>query len=388
MVMDGVGIGSLPDAAEYGQVQANTLAHICQTVKEFSLPNFRKLGLGNILELKGIPSVKTPKAFFGSIKPLTKENDSTPLHWEMMGIYNPNRLALFPQGLPLVVLEQFHKKTGCRCGGNIMSEHGDDLERLRTLSYSKREPAVYTTSDSVVQIIAHEKQINLEHLYYLAKTLKEILGESYNVGRVVAKVFSGKPGAFMRVEEKRKDFALAPPTNNFLLPSLQKNNFPVVGIGKINDFFSGVGITESYKTKDNAEGIDYVIAHLNEFENGLVFVNLLDFDTLGGHSNDPIVFAECLRQLDAKLPDILSLLKPSDLLIITADHGNDPTVETKTHDREYVPLLFVYPEKPSESCSLGVRTTFADIGATIAEWFGLEIEHGTSFLNAYPCTRC
>ncbi len=381
IVMDGVGIGSLPDAGEYGEINANTLGHVCQVLGGLKLPNFQKLGLGNIINLEGIPAIDSPKAFFGSISPHTKENDSAPLHWEMMGIYNSRRMTLFPHGLPENVLKQFYNKTGMKCVGNIMIERGNDLDQLRTISYLKQKPAVYSTTDSVIQIIAHDKQISTEHLYYLAKTLREILNNGYYVGRVIVKMFTGNPGAFIRIPEKRKDFTIVPPTNDFLLPRLQEKNINVIGIGKIFDFFSGIGLTKSFKTKNNLQGIEQIITLLNKQKEGFIFTNLLDFDTLGGHSNNPVIFAKCLREMDAKLPAIINLLKPSDLLIITADHGNDPTLEIKTHTREYTPLLFVYPDKAGKSGPLGVRPTFADIGATIAQWFGIKIDFGNSFLE-------
>ncbi|MFC1480294.1 phosphopentomutase [Candidatus Omnitrophota bacterium] len=381
IVMDGVGIGSLPDAAEYGQSGANTLGHICQVVEKFKLSNFEKLGLGNIAKLDGVTATENPKAFFGRIKPLTKENDSAPLHWEMMGINNSRRMTLLPQGLPSKVLQRFYEETGCQCVGNIMIERGGELERLRTISYQEHKPAVYSTTDSVVQIIIHEEQMSTEHLHYLAQILRKILDDDYYIGRVVAKVFTGTEGNFTRVEGQRKDMTLSPPTSDFLMTRLQGEDIPVIGVGKIYDFFSGVGITESIKTSNNSEGIEQIIRLLKKLERGFVFANLMDFDTLGGHCNDPAAFAEYLCQLDESLTVMLDLLTPLDLLIITSDHGNDPTLETKTHTREYVPLLFVYPDKQDKSCSLGVRSTFGDISATIAQWFGLKREHGISFLD-------
>lgn len=381
IVLDGVGIGVLPDANEYGELHANTLLHVCEYLKGPALPNLESIGLGNIISLPNIAPSEQSRSLYGMVSPFTKENDSAPIHWEMMGINNTKKMTLFPSGLPQKIIKKIYNMTGYELVGNTRIDKGSDFESLRELSYQEQKPAVYSTADSVVQIIAHENNISVDIVYSLAKLLREILDEDFYVGRVVAKMFRGTPGNFERVEGKRKDFTVLPPTEDFLLPLLQNENIEVVGIGKISDFFSGIGVSNSIGTKNNLEGINQTVRISKTQNSDFIFVNLLDFDTLGGHNNDPEAFLNLLIEFDYHLPKILKSLGDEDLLIITGDHGNDPTVETKTHTREYCPLIALTYKSQGNRKSLGTRNSFADIGATIAEWYGLSLNFGESFME-------
>jgi phosphopentomutase len=381
IVLDGVGIGELPDADKYGDRGSNTLKHICQAVGGLSLPNLQKLGLGNIDELKGVSKTEKPLASFGKMKEISKGKDSTTGHWELSGLFIDIDFSYFPEGFPKEIVDNFLIQTGCKgilgnkaaSGTEIIKELGD--EHVKT-GY----PIVYTSADSVFQIAAHEKIIPLEKLYQICKITREkVLNHPLNVGRVIARPFIGSSSNYTRTTN-RKDFSLDPPSET-ILDCLSKNKIDTVAIGKVNDLFNYRGIKFSEKTKSNSEGCDRLIYHSANAKNRFIFANLVDFDVYFGHRNDPEGFAIALKQFDNFLPSFLNQLDESDAVIITADHGNDPTTPSTDHSREYTPLLFY--RKTKKGVDLGVRKTFSDAGKTVSDFFSIGNNlKGVSFLNS------
>lgn len=379
IILDGVGIGELPDAADYGDTGSNTLKHISEQT-ELRLPNLQKLGLGNIEQLKGIPPESSPLASFGKLQEVSKGKDSTSGHWEIGGLYVDIDFSYFPDGFPDEIIEKFKILTGCSgvlgnkaaSGTEIIKELGE--EHLKT-GY----PIIYTSADSVFQIAAHEDVIPLEKLYEICEiTRKQVLTEPLMVGRVIARPFTGTPGNFERTTS-RKDYSLDPPDKT-ILDLLSENQINTVAIGKINDLFNHRGITHPRKTKSNEEGCQELLKASREFSGSFIFANLVDFDVYYGHRNDPDGFAEALMKFDDFLPAFLDNLDDSDAVIITADHGNDPTTISTDHSREYVPLLFYY--RQSAVRNLGIRKTYSDAGKTVADFFKINNRlKGQSFLK-------
>ncbi|RMH70063.1 MAG: phosphopentomutase [Gemmatimonadetes bacterium] len=365
IILDGVGCGELPDAAHYHDEGSDTLANCAQAVGGFQLPNLQQMGLGNIHPILGVAPVESPAAAYGKMQEQAAGKDSTTGHWEICGLILNQPFPTYPKGFPPEVIAAFREKTGLDLIGNttasgtaIILELGD--EHVRT-----GKPIVYTSADSVFQIAAHEEVIPLERLYEMCRIVREeiCVGE-HAVGRVIARPFVGTSGTYQRVAEHRHDFSL-PPTGQTLFDRLHEAGIPTIAIGKIGDLFAQRGIDHHYPTKSNQDGIQQTLHQLKTMSHGFIMTNLVDFDTEFGHRNDPVGFYGALQEFDRSLPAILDQIDDQTLLIITADHGNDPTTPSTDHSREYVPLL-VYGR---QAVNLGVRSTFADVGQTIADYF-------------------
>lgn len=379
IVLDGVGIGELPDAHLWGDQGSATLQNICKRVN-ISLPNLAQLGLGNIEPLNGVGSVSQPLSSFGKLTEVSPGKDSTTGHWELGGIHLDFDFSYFPQGFPKEIMDLFMEKTGCKgflgnkaaSGTEIIQELGD--EHIRT-----GFPIVYTSADSVFQIAAHEEVINLEQLYQICKiTRNEVLKEPLKIGRVIARPFLGGNGNYNRTKN-RKDFSLDAPYPT-ILDVVKQSGRDTIAIGKINDLFNHRGITKPLFTKSNEEGIEAILQELRISNNSFIFANLVDFDVYYGHRNDPVGFAKALEYFDWRLPEILALLDKTDIMLITADHGNDPTTPGTDHSREYVPL-FAF-KKSHAGKNIGIRNTFSDVAATVSDFFGLSSDlKGNSFLD-------
>ncbi len=380
IILDGVGIGELPDASDYKDEGSNTLVNLSNAVGGLNLPNLEKLGWGNIDNIKGIKKVSNPLSSFGKMTEISKGKDSTSGHWEMAGLFVDTDFSYFPNGFPQELIEKFLSETGCKgvlgnkaaSGTEIIKELGD--EHVKT-GY----PIVYTSADSVFQIAAHEEIIPLERLYDICeKTRNNVLINPLNVGRVIARPFIGVSGSYTRTTN-RKDFSMDPPSDT-ILNVLQKNNITTVAIGKVNDLFNYRGIDIQEKTKSNEAGCEKLLEYTKKVSNSFIFTNLVDFDVYYGHRNDPEGFAKALKAFDDFLPQFLSNLDESDALLITADHGNDPTTPSTDHSREYVPILFYRKNKPGKD--LGTRSTFSDAAKTAGEFFSVENSlKGKSFLE-------
>lgn len=380
IVLDGVGIGELPDASLYGDQGSNTLGHIAKSVGGLSLPNMQKLGLGNIENIQGVNPADKPIASFGKMAEQSKGKDSTTGHWELSGLLIDKDFDYFPDGFPKEITDRFLKITKCKgflgnkaaSGTEIIKELGD--EHVKT-----GFPIIYTSADSVFQIAAHQDVIPLEELYKICElTRNKVLKEPLNVGRVIARPFIGTSGNYSRTVY-RKDFSLDPPSET-ILDILLKNDIQTIAIGKINDLFNYKGIKIQEKTKSNSEGMEKLLNYALTSNNSFIFANLVDFDVYFGHRNDPFGFANALKQFDDFLTEFLDKLDNSDRVIFTADHGNDPTTPSTDHSREYVPLL--YYGKNKLSYNLGIRQTFSDAGKTVADFFRVKNNlKGTSFLD-------
>ena len=379
IILDGVGIGELPDAANYGDSGSDTLCNLANVVGGLKLPNLQKMGLGNIKQIKGVKSQSHPLASFGKMKEISKGKDSTTGHWEIAGLYVDVDFSYYPNGFPEDMMNEFLSKTGCKGYlGNKPASGTDIIIELGEEHLSTGYPIVYTSADSVFQIAAHEQVIPLDKLYEICSiTRNEVCTYPQIVGRVIARPFIGKSGSFKRTTN-RKDFSIYPPGST-ILDILNDNQIDTVAIGKINDLFNFRGIKFSEKTISNQEGCEKLLQYSLNNEHSFVFANLVDFDVYYGHRNDPVGFAENLVEFDNFIPDMLNSLHESDRLIITADHGNDPTTESTDHSREYVPLLFY--SKNAEVKDLGIRKTFSDVGKTVADYFDVENNlNGVSFL--------
>jgi phosphopentomutase len=377
LVADSVGAGALPDAAAYGDAGSDTLGNLSRAVGGLSLPVMGRLGLGNVLPVTGVPPVERPQASWGRMAERSPGKDTITGHWEMMGVPLDAPLALFPRGFPAEVLDPWMRATGAKgvlanraaSGTAIIEELGPEHERTGW-------PIVYTSADSVFQVAAHEEVVPLETLYAWCREARRIL-EPYRVARVIARPFVGKPGAYRRTYNRR-DFALEPPRPTVLV-RLAAAGVPVIGVGKIGDIFDRRGLSEDVHTEGNADGLRRIAGILARMERGLLFANLVDFDMLWGHRNDVQGYARALEEMDAGLPPVLDALRPGDVLVVTADHGCDPTTPSTAHSREYVPLLVRVPGR--EGVPLGTRESFADLGATVAEYFGVAPGAGRSFLR-------
>jgi phosphopentomutase len=379
VILDSVGIGEMPDAAEYGDAGSDTLGHIAAS-RPLRLPNLCALGLANIRPFEGLTAVQAPAGCYGRCALASPGKDTTTGHWEMAGIHLKKPFPLYPQGFPSEVLEEFERRTGRRALGNCAASGTEIIQRLGAEHIRTGSPIVYTSADSVFQVAAHEEVIPLPELYRMCETAREILRGPHEVGRVIARPFTGKPGAFVRDSAARHDYAVPPPAG-MLLDRLAERGVTVWAVGKISDVFLDRGVTRSDKTRDNAEGMLKTLDAVRSGGRGLVFTNLVDFDMLYGHRNDVEGYAAALEAADAWLPSILAAAGDGDVLMVTADHGNDPTTPSTDHSREYVPLL-VYGAKAKRGVNLGTRATLADVGQTVAENFDTHLEKGTSFLEA------
>lgn len=381
IVLDSLGIGEAPDSHLFCDQGCNTLIHTAEAVGGLNLTNLQKMGLGNITEVTGVPAALEPQAAYGRMQEKSAGKDTTTGHWEMMGLVLEQPFPTYPQGFPQELMEEFEKRIGRKTLGNKVASGTEIIEELGREHMQTGYPIVYTSADSVFQIAAHEEVIPLEQLYQMCKTARELLVGEHAVGRVIARPFIGVPGSFRRTAH-RHDYSLEPPGN--ILDHLVDHGYEVIGIGKISDIFAGKGVTQTRPTTSNQDGVDKILEVLDLSFQGLVFANLVDFDMLYGHRNDPEGYAQALRDFDARLPEIIGKMKEEDLLIITADHGCDPTYPGTDHTREYVPLI-VYGSaiKP---VNLGIRSTFADVGQSVADYLGVPAPHlaGQSFL---PETR-
>ena len=382
-MLDGVGIGALPDASAYGDTGTNTLGNISRAVGRLALPNLERLGLGNIASVQGVLRVDAAEGCYGKMAERSKGKDSTTGHWEIAGIITDRPFPVYPEGFPEKVVQRFLDVTGvakvlgnkAASGTEIIKELGD--EHVRT-GY----PIVYTSADSVFQIAAHEEVIPLRRLYELCQLArKKVLVDEHAVGRVIARPFLGTSGTYSRTTNRR-DFSVEPPRAT-LLDLLARAGIETVAVGKIDDLFAGRGLKRKLHTRSNAEGVEEIIHAVRAMESGFVMANLVDFDVQYGHRQDPKGFALELEKFDRELPRIQESMNDDDLLMITADHGNDPTDASTDHSREFVPLL-CWSRRGKSNVDLGVRATFADVGQTVADFFGLDASDklaGKSFLG-------
>jgi phosphopentomutase len=377
IVLDSVGAGALPDAGHYGDTGSNTLAHTARAVGGLKLPNLERMGLGNILEVDGVPPVAKPAATYGKMAEQSAGKDTTTGHWEIAGVILDRPFPVYPHGFPADLIRKYEERIGRPVLGNKVASGTIIIDELGAEHMATGFPIVYTSADSVFQVAAHEEVIPLDELYQICRVAREMLTGEHAVGRVIARPFEGRPGAFKRTTN-RHDFSLKP-VGKTILDLLKENGWPVVAVGKIEDIFAGEGITRAIHTRGNADGVDQTLKAMGESERGLIFTNLVDFDMLYGHRNNPRGYADSLEDFDRRLPEIERALHMNELLMITADHGCDPTVAGTDHTREYVPLL-AYGRSLPGGLDLGIRETFADVAATVADSFGLQFTVGKSFL--------
>src|SRR5256714_8924476 len=378
IVLDGAGIGAMPDAPEWGDAGSDTFGHICES-RQLQLPNLRRLGLGNIRPLAGVPKIETPRGSYGKCALRSNGKDTTTGHWEMAGIILERAFPTYPNGFPQSLIDEFIAKTHVPgILGNIPASGTEIIKELGGEHVKSGKPIVYTSADSVFQIAAHEEVIPLERLYEICEIARGILRGEHEVGRVIARPFLGEPGSFHRTEN-RHDYAVPPPREN-LLPLLSNQRLDVVAIGKIASIYDSMGVTRDLTAKNNDQSIDQTIRALQDDTRGFIFSNLVDFDMLYGHRRDTEGYAKALEHFDLRWPEIESVMRDGDLLMITADHGNDPTFPGTDHTREYAPLI-VYGKKAKAAVNLGTRQSLADIGKTIAENFGLTLGAGKSFVS-------
>jgi len=367
VVLDGVGAGELPDAALYGDAGSDTLRHVAEAVGRLRVPTLASLGLGNLLPLEGVPPVSDPAASWGRLREASPGKDSITGHWEMMGVILERPFPTYPAGFPAEILRAFEERIGHKVLGNVPASGTEIIARLGDEHVRTRRPIVYTSADSVFQIAAHEKVIPPDALYAMCREARAMLVGEHGVGRVIARPFEGTSGAYRRTAGRR-DYPLPPPRN--LLDLLAEAGRRVHAIGKIAEFFSGRGITTQDVTTCNADHVEALVRAARAGDHDLVFANLEDFDMLYGHRNDPAGFARALEEFDAALPDLLSALRPHDVLMLTSDHGNDPVTPSTDHSREHAFVLLVAPRR-GRPRDLGVRSAFADIGATVADALGI-----------------
>ncbi|OCA83635.1 phosphopentomutase [Pradoshia sp. D12] len=379
-VMDSVGIGEAPDAEKFGDKGSDTLGHIAEKMNGLNMPVMGKLGLSNIREIKGIQKAVKPMAYYTKMQEASNGKDTMTGHWEIMGLRIDTPFRVFPDGFPPELIQELEEKSGRKIIGNKPASGTEILVELGEEHVKTGALIVYTSADSVLQIAAHEDVVPLEELYRICEIAREMtLREEYMVGRIIARPFVGEPGDFKRTPN-RHDYALKP-FGRTVMNELKDSNFDVISIGKIADIYDGEGVTKALRTTSNMDGMDKQVQTLDMDFTGLSFLNLVDFDAVFGHRRDPIGYGKALEEYDGRLQEVLDKMKEDDLLIITADHGNDPVHPGTDHTREYVPLL-VYSKQFKEGKELPIRSTFADIGATVADNFGVKMpEHGVSFLK-------
>jgi phosphopentomutase len=378
IVLDGAGIGAMPDAPEWGDAGADTFGHILES-RRVRLPNLQRYGLGNIRPLQDLPPLDQLTGSYGRCALRSNGKDTTTGHWEMAGIILDRAFPTYPNGFPASVIDKFVRETSVPgILGNIPASGTEIIKVLGEEHVKTRKPIVYTSADSVFQIAAHEEVIPLERLYEICEIARRILDGEHKVGRVIARPFLGDPGSFYRTEN-RHDYAVPPPREN-LLPVLADEDLDVVCIGKIASIYDSMGVTKEVTAKNNEQSIDQTIKALANSTRGLIFSNLVDFDMLYGHRRDTEGYARALEHFDSRLPEIESAMRDDDVMMITADHGNDPTFHGSDHTREYAPLL-VYGKSARAAVNLGTRESLADIGQTIAHNFHLKLSAGESFLD-------
>lgn len=381
IVMDSVGIGAAPDAAQFDDVGTNTLLHISQAKHGLKLPNLEKLGLSNIYKLEGVNTVDKAAGYYTKMQEASCGKDTMTGHWEMMGLYIDKPFQVFPDGFPSELISQIEQFSGRKVLGNCPASGTEIIKQYGERQMKTGELIVYTSADSVLQIATHEKIIPLEELYKICQFCRDITKEGkYQLGRIIARPYIGTCKEDFTRTANRHDYALKP-FGKTVMNYLQEAGFACIAIGKIRDIFDGEGVTRSVRTVSNTDGMDKLTEILKEDFTGLSFTNLVDFDAKFGHRRNAVGYGDALEEFDAHLTDILPILKEDDLLIITADHGNDPTYKGTDHTREFVPL-FIYSPKFTQQGELPLRKTFADIGATVAENFAVQKpEYGHSFLN-------
>ncbi|TYO98237.1 phosphopentomutase [Geothermobacter ehrlichii] len=377
IVLDGVGIGALPDAAAYGDAGANTLRHVAEAVGGLTLPHLCRLGLGRVIDFPGASQQAFVAGAAGRMAERAAGKDSTAGHWELMGVILDRPLPTFPEGFPPAIIEAFEAQTGLKVLGNVAASGTEIIDRLGEEHMRTGRPIVYTSVDSVFQVAAHEEVIPVDRLYELCRTARRIL-DPWRVGRVIARPFVGDPEHGFRRTARRHDFSLAP-VGTTVLDRLAEKRVAVCGIGKIGDLYAGRGLSEQQATASNAEGMERILAAIGRLDSGVIFANLVDFDMLWGHRLDAAGFAAGLEAFDRWLGELFAVLEEDDLLMITADHGCDPTTPSTDHSREYVPLLCWHAGMRGR-VDLGLRGSFADVGATLAEAMGVESPCGESFL--------
>lgn len=380
IVLDSVGIGEAPDAADFDDIGSDTLGHIARECGGLNMPNMAALGLSNIREIEGVPATDQPRAYYTKMQEASNGKDTMTGHWEIMGLYIDTPFRVFPDGFPDELIQRIEEKTGRKVIGNKPASGTEIIEELGEEHVKTGALIIYTSADSVLQIAAHEDVVPLKELYEICEFCREItLEDPYMLGRIIARPFIGEAGSFKRTAN-RHDYALKP-FGRTTMNEMKDAGLDVIALGKISDIYDGEGITKAVRTVSNMDGMDKMVQTLDESFKGLSFLNLVDFDAVYGHRRDPKGYGQALEDYDRRLPEVFEKMTENDLLIITADHGNDPTYKGTDHTREYVPLL-VYSPRFKEGKELPLRKTFADIGATVADNFGVKLpEHGTSFLN-------
>ena len=379
-VLDGVGAGEAPDAKEYGDKGSNSLSNTAKAVGGLKLPNMEAMGFGNITPMKGVKAVRPAQGAFGKMTPKSAGKDSITGHWELMGVYLENAFPTYPKGFPKEVVDMFFQTTGLELIGNKAASGTAIIKELGMEHMKTGKPIVYTSADSVFQIAAHEDIIPIEKQYELCKKSRDFLKDQHAVGRVIARPFIGdSPDNFTRTP-RRKDYPLKPVTPT-VMDKLIKNGFEVYATGKIDDLFAHQGISFSNHTTNNKDSLEAALEFMHTSFRGLLMVNLIEFDMIYGHRNDARGYADALEAFDARMPEIRKAMRPDDIAMVVADHGVDPTTKSTDHSREYIPLLvFGNPVKPDTD--LGIRATFADAGATVADIFGIQMPViGQSFLK-------
>jgi len=380
IILDSVGCGDAPDAESFGDQGSNTLSNTAQAVGGLKLPNVGRLGLGNITPIKGVSPVDEALGAYGRLTEVSPGKDTTTGHWELMGIPLESPFPTYPHGFPKDIIAEFERRIGRRTLGNYPASGTVIIQELGVEHMRSGKPIVYTSADSVFQLAAHEEVIPVDELYRCCQIAREILSGEHAVGRVIARPFVGEPGNFTRTE-RRKDFSLTPPKDT-LMDVLKADGKEVMGVGKIEDIFAHRGLTQSNHTLNNMAGVDAVLGFMATGANGLVFANLVDFDMLYGHRNNPRGYADALEEFDVRLPEIQAALCDGDVLMLTADHGNDPTTPSTDHSRERVPILVTGPQV-RRATDLGTRDSFADVAASIADLLGVAWEGaGMSFARA------
>jgi len=379
IVLDSLGMGELPDAAKFGDQGSNTLGNIAQRI-HLNIPHLLSLGLGNIRTLEGLLPAKSPQASYGMMAEKSAGKDTTTGHWELMGLVLHRPFPTYPRGFPPRIMKRFEKEIGRATLGNFPASGTEIIKELGEQHIKTGYPIIYTSADSVFQIAAHQDVIPLEQLYQFCQIARKILRGRDEVARVIARPFIGKPGSFVRTA-KRRDYSLAP-AGETLLDKLKKKGLEVIGVGKIGDIFAQKGLNRSFPTKGNKQSIQQTIQIMKEPLEGLIFTNLVDFDMLYGHRNNPEGYAGALEEFDSSLPQIIRAGKIYDIIAITADHGCDPTTVSTDHSREYVPLL-IWGDKIKKGYNIGIRSSFADLGQTLAEALQCEsLDYGISFLDS------
>ncbi len=383
IILDGLGVGGAPDAEFYGDLGSDTLGNMSKHVGGLNIPTLETLGLGNLSAIQGVASTKIPRGVYGRLEEISVGKDSTTGHWEMMGVVTKVAFPTYPQGFPEEVLTEFTRLTGYGVIGNKAASGTAIIKELGDQHLATRKLIVYTSADSVFQIAAHDEVCDIDELYRVCEIAREMLLPPHGVSRVIARPFTGKSGAFERTPY-RHDYSVKPP-QELILPSLQNHGVNIVSIGKIYDLYNGVGIDRSYPSHNNSEGMNNLKTLYSKQVDGdrLILLNLVDFDMLWGHQNDPEGMKKGLEEFDIWLGPFLKNMRSGDLLLMTADHGNDPTTATTDHSREHVPLLS-YLSGKQQGKDIGVRQGFMDIGATIADFFNAPAPaHGKSFYSSF-----